>query len=68
MRLIVKDNTALERDQTTNAILSNDSAGYKAALIRKKYHKKSAEQIDELKNEVSELKDLVKTLIVKIDK
>lgn len=68
MRLIVKDNTALERDQTTNAILSNDSSGYKAALMRKKYHKKSAEQIDELKNEVSELKDLVKTLIVKIDK
>lgn len=68
MRLIVKDNTALERDQTTNAILSNDSAGYKAALIRKKYRKKSAEQIDELKNEVSELKDLVKTLIVKMNK
>jgi hypothetical protein len=68
MRLIVKENTALERDQTTNAILSNDSAGYNAALLRKNHHKKSAEQINELKNEVSELKDLVKTLIVKMNK
>ena len=68
MRLTVKENTALERDQTTNAILNNDSAGYKAALMRKKYNKKSAEEINELKNEVSELKDLVKTLIVKMNK
>jgi len=68
MRSIVKENTALERDHTTNAILNSDAAGYKAALMRKKHHKKSAEQINELKNEVSELKDLVKRLIVKIDK
>lgn len=68
MRLTVKENTALERDQTTNAILSNDSNGYKAALTRKKYRRKSAEEINELKNEVSELKDLVKTLLVKMNK
>jgi len=68
MRAIVKENTSLERDSKTNAILNNDSAGYKAALMRKKHYKKSAEEINELKNEVSELKDLVKTLIVKIDK
>lgn len=68
MRLIVKDNTALERDELTNAILNNDSAGYEAALLRKKYHKKGKEEVDELKNEISELKDLVKTLIVKMNK
>tara|TARA_B110000483_G_scaffold193547_1_gene230333 strand:- start:5935 stop:6141 length:207 start_codon:yes stop_codon:yes gene_type:complete len=68
MRLTVKDNTALERDQTTNAILNNDSAAYKAALLRKKYSKKSSKEINELKNEVSELKDLVKTLLVKMNK
>jgi len=68
MRAIVKENTSLERDNKTNAILNNDSAGYKAALMRKKYHKKSSEEINELKNEVSELKDLVKTLLVKMNK
>ena len=45
MRLIVKDNTALERDQKTNAILNNDSIGYQAALLRKKYNKKTSEEI-----------------------
>lgn len=68
MRLIVKDNTALERDQETNAILNNDSVGYQAALLRKKYNKKTSEEINELKSEITELKDLVKTLIVKMNK
>lgn len=68
MRLIVKDNTALERDQKTNAILNNDSVGYQAALLRKKYNKKTSEEINELKSEIAELKDLVKTLVVKMNK
>tara|TARA_R110002153_G_scaffold265488_2_gene428180 strand:+ start:112 stop:318 length:207 start_codon:yes stop_codon:yes gene_type:complete len=68
MRLIVKENTALERDQSTNAILNSDSAGYNAALLRKKSYKKSTEELNELKSEISELKDLVKTLIVKMNK
>lgn len=68
MRLTVKENTSLERDNKSNAILNNDSAGYNAALLRKKYSKKSAEEIQELKGEISELKDLVKTLIVKMNK
>lgn len=68
MRLTVKENTALERDDKTNAILNNDSSGYKAALLRKKYNKKSAKEIADLKGEISELKDLVKTLIVKMNK
>lgn len=68
MRSIVKENTALERDHTTNAIINNDAAGYKVALLRKKYNKKSSEELNELKNEVAELKDLVKTLLVKMNK
>ncbi len=68
MRLIVKDNNALERDELTNAILNNDSAGYEAALLRKKYHKKSSKEINELKDEITELKYLVKTLLVKMNK
>lgn len=68
MRLKVKENTALERDQSTNAILNNDSAGYNAALIRKKYHKNSLKEVANLKDEITELKDLVKTLIVKMNK
>jgi len=68
MRAIVKENTSLERDSKTNAIINNDSAGYKAALLRKQYNKKSSEELNDLKNEVSELKDLVKTLLVKMNK
>ena len=68
MRALVKGNSALERDNETNAILNNDSVGYKAALMRKKYSKKVANEINELQNEVSGLKDLVKILIEKLDK
>jgi|TARA_B110000908_G_scaffold166845_1_gene218706 lipopolysaccharide export system protein LptC len=68
MRLTVKENTSLERDQGSNAILSNDSASYNAALIRKKYHSNASKEVANLKDEISELKDLVKTLIVKMNK
>lgn len=68
MRVLVKGNSTLERDNETNAILNNDSAGYKAALMRKKYSKKVTNEINELQNEVSGLKDLVKILIEKLDK
>ena len=34
-RLLVKENTKLERDTNTKAILSNDVVGYKAALARR---------------------------------
>jgi|TARA_R110000744_G_scaffold127183_3_gene233889 hypothetical protein len=68
MRALVKGNSALERDHTTNAILNNDSAGYKAALMRKKHSKKVANEFNALQNEVSGLKDLVKILIEKLDK
>ena len=68
MRLTVEGNDSLERDNKTYAILNNDSVGYKAALMRKKYSKKVANEINELQNEVSGLKDLVKILIEKLDK
>tara|TARA_B100001093_G_scaffold302627_1_gene288624 strand:- start:330 stop:536 length:207 start_codon:yes stop_codon:yes gene_type:complete len=68
MRLTVKDNTALERDNSSNAILNNDSKAYQAALLRKKYNRESSEEFKNLKSEISELKDLVQTLIVKMNK
>ena len=68
MRLKVKENTALERDARSNAILNSDSAGYSAALMRKKYHSNTSKEVANLKSEISELKDLVKTLIVKMNK
>jgi hypothetical protein len=68
MRLTVEGNDSLERDNKTYAILNNDTAAYKAALLRKNYSKKVASEINGLQTEVSELKDLVKILIEKLDK
>ena len=57
-RLLVKENTKLERDTNTKAILSNDVVGYKAALARRTLRK----------NKVDNLTSLVETLVKKLDK
>lgn len=68
MRLKVQENQSLERDSITNAILNTDSEGYSAALLRKKNKSNTEKRFNELQSEISELKDLVKTLIVKMNK
>jgi len=68
MRLKVQENAALERDPESNAIVNTDSDGYNAALARKHNKRMVKGEIDDLKSEVSELKDLVKTLINRLNK
>lgn len=67
-RLIVKDDTNLERDTHTKAILSNDLDGYRAALQKRALRKSKEKEFDELKNKVDNLTNLVETLVKKLDK
>lgn len=67
-RLKVEGDETLERDTSNQAILSNNQTGYRAALARRNYLIKQKEEINNLKDEVSEVKNLLKTLIEKIDK
>lgn len=68
MRLKVDTNKSLERDPETNAILNTNKEAYNIALLRKKNRNKSNNDIKRLENEISELKDLVKTLISGLNK
>lgn len=67
-RLKVKDNELLERDTNTQAILSNNQNGYRAALAKRRYAADRKEEINNLNNKVDELTNLVHKLIEKIDK
>ena len=65
---IVKDNTNLEKDMLTGAILNRDSNAYKQAVKRQHLRKQREAELQDLKSQVSELASLVKTLTKKIDK
>ena len=67
-RKIVKNNTNLEKDMFTGAILNRDSNAYSQAVKRKRLRKQKETELQDLKSQVSELVSLVKTLTKKIDK
>ena len=67
-RLVVKERRDLERDTTSKAILSTDSHSYRKRLKQKKILGERKKEIDDLKNKVDNLTDLVEILIKKIDK
>ncbi len=62
----IEDNPNLIRDSYSKAIINTDVEAYKKYLMLKKRLHKDKTEMDNLKNEVSELKDLVKNLINKI--
>lgn len=62
--LKVEDHDSLIKDTRSKAIISTDEVAYLAALQRKK---KGAE-FNQMKNDIKDLKDLVSTLIQKLDK
>ncbi len=67
-RKIVKNNTNLEKDMFTGAILNRDSNAYSQVVKRKQLRKQKETELQDLKSQVSELASLVKTLTEKIDK
>lgn len=67
-RLIVKENTALERDVDNKAILSTDKKAYRAALAKRAYTQKQKKEINNLNKKVDDLTNLVHKLVEKMDK
>jgi hypothetical protein len=62
--LKVENYDSLVKDTNTSAIISIDDSAYSGALQRKK---KGAE-FNQMKNDISDLKELVSALIQKLDK
>ena len=64
----VEGHTTLGRDPASNAILNTDTTQYDAYIKARANAKKKERSLQELQDEVSELKRLVKSLVQKEDK
>lgn len=53
----------LYRDEKTGAIVNTDTAGYSQYIRMKNEKQKQRDEIDQLKSDVSEIKDLLRELI-----
>ena len=64
----VEGYTTLGRDPASNAILNTDTTQYDAYIKARKQALKKERSLQDLKDEVAELKALVKDLVQKKDK
>ena len=64
----VEGYTTLGRDPVSNAILNTDTTQYDAYIKARENAKRKERSLQELQDEVSELKRLVKSLVQKEDK
>ena len=64
----VEGHATLGRDPSSNAILNTDTTQYDAYIKARKNAKKKDRTLQDLKNEVEELKRLVNDLVRKEDK
>ena len=64
----VEGHNALGRDPQSNAILNTDMSGYEAYKRAREEARKKDRDLEVLRNEVDELKELVNTLVQKEDK
>ena len=64
----VEGHNSLGRDADSNAIVNTDDSAYNAYIAARDNARKKDRTLEDLKNEVDELKGLIKDLIKKEDK
>ena len=64
----VEGHTTLGRDPASNAILNTDTTQYDAYIKARDNAKKKDRTLDELRAEVDEMKEMLKSLVEKKDK
>ena len=64
----VKDSNSLYRDEESGAILNCNDAAYNNYLKMKGNKMKEVSEMDKLKDDVDELKDMMKLILSKLDK
>jgi hypothetical protein len=62
----VEGHDNLVRDKETGAIVNNDSSGYKSYMRQKQVKLSERNEIENLKTEVGEIKDMLKVIIEKL--
>lgn len=68
MKIKVKDSGSLYRDEESGAILNCSNSEYDSYLKLKKQKIEEANEMDKLKNDVDELKGMMKLILSKLDK
>ena len=68
MKIKVKDSGSLYRDEESGAILNCSNSEYDSYLKLKKKKIEEGNEMDKLKNDVDELKDMMKLILSKLDK
>ena len=58
----VKDNHALYRDESSNAIVSTDMTEYKKYIESRNQREGERAELDELKSELKEIKEMLRNL------
>ena len=64
----VKQSPSLYRDEESGAILNFNESAYDSYLQLKEKKLKEAAEMDKLKDDVDELKDMMKLILNKLDK
>jgi|TARA_B100001248_G_scaffold127250_1_gene95376 hypothetical protein len=64
----VKDSNSLYRDEESGAILNCNDTAYNNYLKMKENKMKEVSEMDKLKDDVDELKDMMKLILSKLDK
>jgi len=68
MKIKVKDSGSLYRDEESGAILNCSNSEYDSYLKLKEQKMNEVSEMDKLKNDVDELKDMMKLILSKLDK
>jgi hypothetical protein len=63
----VEGHSNLERDESSSAIVSTDYTGYLAVKKRRESFQNNRDDINTLKEEVGQMKNLITTLIEKLN-
>lgn len=66
MFLKVKDNEKLVRDSESSAVINTDRREYEALMTQKKRQQTLVEDINNLKEEVDDIKDLLREILKKV--
>jgi len=59
----IKDHSNLVRDRRSGAVLNNDKSAYTAAIQRRMSRQRNANEIQQMKSDISEIKDTLTKLI-----
>tara|TARA_B100000508_G_scaffold91638_1_gene71407 strand:+ start:3201 stop:3407 length:207 start_codon:yes stop_codon:yes gene_type:complete len=68
MKLKVKDSGSLYRDEESGAIINCSNSQYDEYLKLKEQKMKEVSEMDKLKDDVDELKNMMKLILSKLDK